>query len=373
MNVPKIRFKVFHDEWQSKKLKDITEINTGRSKLTNNNNGQYAILGSTGIIRYSNNFDYEGNFILIARVGAHVGNIYCFNGKVKISDNTIFIKSKNVEFLSNYLKRFDLKKLSFGTGQPLIKSSDLKKIKILLPSCFEQQQIGAFFSKLDALISAQSKKLTLLKQLKHGYLQRMFPQADQTIPRVRFKGFNDKWQSKKIENVVSITMGQSPSSENYTDNNNDYILIQGNADIKNHKIIPRVWTTQITKIASNNDIIMTVRAPVGEVSILNYPKAVIGRGVASLTIKSNNSLLFVYYLLMKLNISNYWHKCSAGSTFENINSNDIKNARLLFTSFEEQQQIGSLFAKLDYLIELQNHKLALLQQLKKGYLQKMFC
>ena len=125
-NVPQMCFKGFNDEWQSKRLKDIAEVNTGRSKFIGDYEGQYAVLGSTGIIGYSNNFDYEGNFILTARVGINAGTLYCFNGKVKISDNTIFIKSDNNDFLSNSLNHFDLKRLSFGTGQPLIKTSELK-------------------------------------------------------------------------------------------------------------------------------------------------------------------------------------------------------------------------------------------------------
>ena len=127
------------------------------------------------------------------------------------------------------------------------------------------------------------------------------------MPKLRFKGFSGEWEEKKLEKIANITMGQSPNSDNYTQNPNDYILIQGNADLKNHKVVPRIWTTQVTKLACKEDIIMTVRAPVGEVSILNYPQAVIGRGVASLTMKNNIDNFFVYYLLTKLEKEKFWH------------------------------------------------------------------
>ena len=89
-------------------------------------------------------------------------------------------------------------------------------------------------------------------------------------------------------------MGQSPDGINYTEDPTDNILIQGNADLKDGKVVPRIWTTQITKTAKPNDIIFTVRAPVGEVAKNAY-NAVIGRGVASIT--GNN---FLYQTLKKM-------------------------------------------------------------------------
>ena len=89
-------------------------------------------------------------------------------------------------------------------------------------------------------------------------------------PAIRFKGFDEAWEQRKLGEIVKITMGQSPSSKNYTDNPNDHILVQGNADIKNGRVIPRVWTTQVTKQAEKNDLILSVRAPVGDIGKTDY-------------------------------------------------------------------------------------------------------
>ena len=92
-NVPELRFAGFDGEWEESRFETlINNIGTGSSKFNLNDIG-YPILGSTGIIGYDDNFDYEGNFILIARVGANAGSLYNYNGQVKISDNTIFILS----------------------------------------------------------------------------------------------------------------------------------------------------------------------------------------------------------------------------------------------------------------------------------------
>ena len=141
-------------------------------------------------------------------------------------------------------------------------------------------------------------------------------------------------------------MGQSPDSVNYTDTPTDNILIQGNADLDDGKVIPRIWTTQITKITKPNDIIFTVRAPVGEVAKNTY-NAVIGRGVASIT--GNN---FLYQTLNKMKEFGYWSKLSAGSTFDSINSEQLKNSEISIPSIEEQNKIGNFLDKLDNLITL---------------------
>ena len=113
-------------------------------------------------------------------------------------------------------------------------------------------------------------------------------------------------------------MGQSPSSKNYTNNPNDSILVQGNADLKDGKVVPRLWTKEITKTVDKDGIILTVRAPVGDVAKTDY-KVVLGRGVAG--IKGND---YIYCFLQKLQNNRYWVAFSSGSTFESINSNDIK-------------------------------------------------
>ena len=186
------------------------------------------------------------------------------------------------------------------------------------------------------------------------------------VPELRFKGFTDEWEQRKLGDEVRIVMGQSPNSENYTDDPNDYILVQGNADMKNGRVLPRVWTTQVTKQAEKDDLILSVRAPVGDIGKTAYD-VVIGRGVAA--IKGNE---FIFQNLGKMKSDGYWTRYSTGSTFESINSTDIKEAIISVPAIEEQDKIGSFFKQLDKTIALHQRKLDLLKEQKKGYLQKMF-
>ena len=185
-------------------------------------------------------------------------------------------------------------------------------------------------------------------------------------PSYRFVGYTEPWEQRKLGDVSTITMGQSPNSENYTDNPNDYILVQGNADMKNGRVFPRVWTTQITKQARQGDLILSVRAPVGDIGKTDYD-VVLGRGVAS--IDGNE---FLYQALSQMKQNGYWSKLSTGSTFESINSNDIKSAIISLPSLPEQTAIGSFFQDIDQLISLQQRKLEVLKEQKKTYLKLLF-
>lgn len=187
-----------------------------------------------------------------------------------------------------------------------------------------------------------------------------------SIPYIRFNKFDNEWFSKKLDLVSKVTMGQSPDSKNYTDNPNDYILVQGNADMQNGRVVPRVWTTQITKLAEKGDLILSVRAPVGDIGTTDYP-VVLGRGVAG--IRGND---FLFYLLSRMKQTNYWAKFSTGSTFESINSSDIKSAEIYLPSQDEQSAIGSLFRTLDDLLASYKDNLANYQSLKSTMLSKMF-
>ena len=162
-------------------------------------------------------------------------------------------------------------------------------------------------------------------------------------------------------------MGQSPDGSTYSDIPSDYILVQGNADLKDGWVCPRIWTTQKTKTADAGDLIMSVRAPAGAMGKTAYD-VVLGRGVAG--IKGNE---LIYQLLVKMDSDGYWKKLAAGSTFESINSDAVNKADIVIPQdIEEQQQIGTYFRNLDTLITLHQRKCDSLKKLKKSMLQKMF-
>ena len=186
------------------------------------------------------------------------------------------------------------------------------------------------------------------------------------LPLIRFKGFTSPWEQRKLGEITKITMGQSPNGINYTTNPNDAILVQGNADMTDGWVLPRVYTKQITKKAYSGDLIFSVRAPVGEVGKTQY-NVVIGRGVAAI---SGNE--FIYQCLKRMNIFGFWSKLSSGSTFESINSDTLKTVEFFIPKEKEQTTIGEFLSKLDNLITLHQRMLEKLKNIKKSLLEKMF-
>ena len=186
------------------------------------------------------------------------------------------------------------------------------------------------------------------------------------VPNLRFNQFNNSYTSKKLSDIAKIVMGQSPDSKNYTFNTNATLLIQGNADLANGKIKPRIYTSSITKMCAVNDIIMTVRAPVGDLAISQYD-ACIGRGVCLI-----RGTKYLYYYLESFKQRGGWKKISKGSTIDSITSDDLKNININLPNNIEQSKISNFLTLLDKKIELQKRKIGALKIYKRGLIQKLY-
>lgn len=188
------------------------------------------------------------------------------------------------------------------------------------------------------------------------------------IPALRFPEFqNDgEWSMLELGKFAKIVMGQSPSSEAYNERGEGVPLLQGNADIKDRHQVVRVYTTDITKTCDINDIIMTVRAPVGTISRASF-KSCIGRGVCA--IKTDSEYLYQYLI----SIEQEWDKLASGSTFVSITSNQIFD-RIIFVplTIQEQKKIADCLSSLDKYIDATKRKLDLLKEHKKGLMQRLF-
>ena len=173
---PEIRFNGYAEAWEQRKLSSLSRnVGTGKSKYNISQFNKYAILGSRGVIGYDNKYDYSGDFILTARVGEYAGELYRYNGNVKITDNTVYIQGDNLDYLYYLLKQYDLKKLSFGSGQPLVKASELSNLELKATSdSNEKRKISALFSEIDNLITLHQRKHEKLIKIKESLLNDMF-------------------------------------------------------------------------------------------------------------------------------------------------------------------------------------------------------
>ncbi|HEM6121263.1 TPA: restriction endonuclease subunit S [Streptococcus suis] len=392
--VPRLRFPGFTDAWKQRKLGEVVSISSGYTGDASLSNGKYKLTrietisdGNVDVSRtgFSNELPdekYRLKFgdILFSNINslAHIGKVAIFNigEEVFHGINLLRLVPKQdlinpyfiyYQLVTESKKNWSKSHANQAVNQASINQTSLSIQKISLPTLPEQEAIGSFFSDLDQLITLHQRKLDDVKELKKALLQKMFPKGNgNDFPELRFPEFTDAWKQRKLGEVAVVVMGQSPDSKNYTNNPLDNILVQGNADLKNGNVEPRVWTTQITKIAEKGDIIVSVRAPVGDVAKTSY-KVVLGRGVAG--IKGND---FIYQTLIRMKQFGYWMKLSTGSTFESINSGDIKSSLIPLPTLPEQEAIGSFFSDLDQLITLHQRQLDHLKLLKKALLQQMF-
>ena len=178
----------------------------------------------------------------------------------------------------------------------------------------------------------------------------------------------EEWQISPIDSFLKINMGQSPPSETYNDKKEGLPFYQGVFDFGETFPKPRIWCSSPKKIANKNEILFSVRAPVGELN-LTSERCCIGRGVAALK-PITSDLRYCFYLiqLFKHKFSSY----SQGSTFEAINRDEIGKVKLPFTSnTKEQQEISSILSKVDELIQKTDQIIEQTQRLKKGLMQRL--
>ena len=378
--IPQIRFSGFTDTWEQRKLGDTVQITMGQSP----DGSTYSDVPSDYIL-VQGNADLQNGWVsprvwtsqmtkkadagdLIMSVRAPAGAMGKTAYNAVIGRGVAAIKGN--EFIYQLLEKMDSdgywKALSCGSTFESLNSDNIKNADVLIPDVAEQEKIGEYFLAIDRLITLHQRKYDKLTKVKKAMLEKMFPENGSPYPEIRFKGFTDAWEQRKLGDTVQITMGQSPDGSTYSDVPSDYILVQGNADLQNGWVSPRVWTSQMTKKADAGDLIMSVRAPAGAMGKTAY-NAVIGRGVAA--IKGNE---FIYQLLEKMDSDGYWKALSCGSTFESLNSDNIKNADVLIPDVAEQEKIGEYFLAIDRLITLHQRKLEKLKNIKIACLEKMF-
>lgn len=363
---PAVRFPGSTDDWEQRKLGDVVKnIGTGNSKFQiqeKSSDASYAILGSTSVIGYDNNFDFEGNFVLTARVGANAGTLYQHSGKVKISDNTVYIQSDNPSFLYNLLNRFDLKKLSFGTGQPLVKSSELKKLALNFPNKEEQEKIGNFFNQLDYTIALHQRELDNLKATKQGFFGKMFPKEGGKVPEVRFPGFVDDWNQRELSEVSKMF---------------DNLRIPVTASDRIAGDIPYYGANGIQDYVEGytHDGEFVLIAEDGANDLVNYPVNYInGRAWINNhahVVSGNDSELSNLFLVSRIRSMNILPWLVGGGRAK-LNGEVLKKLPITIPSYDEQLAIGIFFKQLDDTVNLHQQELEKIKQIKQAFLQKMF-
>ena len=298
------------------------------------------------------------------------GNIIWFKNHHAI-DGSFFFH----QFRSQRVQKFIKDVAGIGTvGTYTIDSG--KKTPFNLPvDEAEQQKVGLFFDELDNLIAANQRKLDLLKEQKKGYLQKMFPKNGEKVPELRFAGFADAWEERKLKELGDIQTGNTPPTSNLDNYSTDGVLWVTPTDIKTlvisdtAKKLSEVGVTK-ARIAKAGSILVTSIASIGKNTLVTMD-AGFNQQINALTPTPKNDSYFL--LTQSEKWSEMMKKTAASATMQIVNKTDFSNiSTFVPVHKEEQQKIGSFFKQLDNTIALQQQKLMLLKDQKKGLLQKMF-
>ncbi len=334
--------------------------------------GEYPFYGSTGIISHSNEFDYSGEKILIARVGANAGFLYKVKGEYSVSDNTLMLSLNDevdLNFIYSLLLRDNLNKLIFGSGQPLITGGQLKSLEVAFPPLQEQQKISSFLSLLDERIKTQSKIIENLKTQMLGLQEKIFGQKLKLkdtngieFPAWDYKNGGDLFESISNKNhnsdlpILAITQDQGAVPRNLI----DYQITVTERSVESYKVV------------EIGDFIISLRSFQGGIEHSDY------KGICSpayIILRNKIEVITNFY--------KYYFKTANYIKLLNKKLEGIRDGKMIsysyfgeipvpFPIFEEQQSIASFLSKIDRKIQAEKAILEQLERQKKYLLQQMF-
>lgn len=259
-------------------------------------------------------------------------------------------------------------------------SKDFLKQSVLVPNLDEQQKIGTFFKQLDHLITLHQRKIAKLKELKKGYLQKLFPQNSEKVPEFRFKGYSDAWEKRKLSDYAVYRRGSFPQpygNKEWYNGSLSMPFVQV-VDVSSNLRLNESTKQRISQQAQPmsvfvpaQSIVVTLQGSIGRVAITQYD-AYVDRTLLIFErfLHPTDKVFFAYVLQKKFSEEK---DKAPGGTIKTITKEALSSFEVLTPIISEQHETGSFLKNLDHLIAATQCKLDLLKKLKKGYLQKMFC
>lgn len=405
---PQLRFKGFTDPWVQRKLSDlfIKGGSGGTPKSTNKAfyDGDIPFLGISDITKSNGFINNTGKHISsdglnssaawIVSKGAISLAMYASVGKLAILNidaatsqafyNMIFddydLRDLVYQRLNKANELSEWNKLISTGTQSNLNADKVKNFQMYLPKNHDEiKLISTFFKQIDNTIVFHQRKLAKLKKLKQGYLQKLFPKNGSKFPQLRFAGFADAWEQRKLSDAIQLFGGNAFKSSDVSSKGVRWLKI---ANVGIGKILwndcaylpEHFWNIYKDYRINDGDYLAALTRPILnhelKIAHIKHGKALLNQRVAKIIFNENPE--FTYQLLRKREVVDCIGNVIAGTDPPNLGSNSLHLITVNFPSIDEQEKIGSFFKQLDETIALHQRKLEKLQELKKGYLQKMF-
>ncbi|HEM6308496.1 TPA: restriction endonuclease subunit S [Streptococcus suis] len=405
-NIPVYRFQSYTDAWELRKLNNIADVRDGTHNSPQYIEFGYPLVTSKNIkngqvnfedIQYISSFDYEEinkrskvniNDILMGMIGT-VGNLALVREEPEFAiKNVALIKNigvVNVEFLYHYLGSYVIEKQLLnsidGGTQKFISLNKIRHLDITFPTLPEQKAIGTFFSTLDRHITLHQRKLDTLKEQKKTYLKLLFPAKGQTKPALRFQGFEDDWELRKL-GEISTHRGGTAIEKHFSEDGKYKVISIGSYGLDNKYIDQKIRAVENevtrSKVVNKNELTMVLNDKTANGNIIGRcllieadDEFVINQRTE---IISFNSVIYPKFAYVVLNgvFREQVKKIVQGGTQIYVNYTSVEQLYLSLPSLPEQEAIGTFFQTLDQEIAQVEDKLASLKEMKKTLLRKLF-
>lgn len=346
-NVPNLRFPEFEGEWEKIELQDIVpNICSGKDKISNS--GKVVLYGSTGVIGKTDFASYKKNIVLVARVGANAGQLQIGNAPCGVTDNTLVIDAKEWNYYIYYfLQHYNLNRLVFGSGQPLITGGMLKKIKVGHGNKVERIKITRLLCLLDKRIATQNKIIEDLKKLKSAISERLFKSVKGSIVL--------------LSDICDIVKGKQINGENLSERGRYYVM-NGGTEPSGYYSDYNVEANTISISEGGNSC--------GYVQFNTFPFWSGGHCYSIQNVTGNVDNLYLYHYL-KSNEDNIM-KLRIGSGLPNIQKKDLAMFKIIVPTLEQQMTISTFLSSIERKAQIEADILIAMQSEKQHLLRQMF-
>ena len=417
-NKPKIRFKGFNDDWEKRKFDEVvirisTGLNPRDNFILNNGGKNYYVtiknfthghlmldsncdmIDDSALEMIQQRSDLQKDDILFTSIG-RIGDCYLIKSKPKnwnINESVFtFRPNKKIvepEYLFHTIHSDSVldQIMNNITGSTFksIKIADLKNADIPITSKDEQIKLSQFISNIDNLITLHQRKYEKLVNIKKSMLEKMFPKNSSKRPEIRYKGFTEDWEQRKLSSIASMhaRIGwQNLRTSEFLDNGK-YLLITGTDFIDGridysscHYVEKKRYDQDRNIQVSNGSILITKDGTLGKVALIQglSKPATLNAGVFNVLPlnKNNTDTNYLFQYLKAPFLLDYVNKKATGGTIKHLNQNILVDFPINTPNVNEQAKLGRIFYELDNLITLHQSKYNKLIELKKSLLKKMF-
>lgn len=342
-------------------LGELVKIKYGKNqKNVQSTEGQYPIYGTGGLMGYATEPLYSKPSVLIGRKGTI--------DKVKYVDHpfwtvdTLFYTVVNEElvfpkYLYYRMTMIDLSSYNEGVTIPSLRTETLNRIILELPSIEEQKSVLTILNSIDDKIELNNKINDNLQEQAKAIYRQMFATSS-----------SSEWTQGTLSDIADITMGQSPNGSSYNEDGIGTVFYQGRAEFGYRFPTQRLCTTEPKRMARENDVLMSVRAPVGDLNIARED-CCIGRGLASIRSKHNRQsfvLYTVFALQPELDKFN-----GEGTVFGSINRDSLNKIAIVIPTDDEMDRFESLVSPMDAQIRANHEEILRLEAIRDALLPKL--